>query len=227
MDEEVSISALLERGDRDALDDLASRLDGRPVPRLRMTEKQFDAWADEDVRAEWVDGEVIVMSPVSGIHSDLFGFLFRIVTEFVEHRELGLVRGSEFQVRLANRRARRTPDLLFVARSRLRIVKRTYVDGPPDLIMEVVSPESESRDWRDKFLDYEAAGVREYWIVDPQSQRVEAYHAPRRGKYRRLDETDGRIHSKVLRGLFIRPAWLWRSPLPRLDTAARELKLRR
>ena len=208
------------------LHDLAVELDGRPVPNLRVSEAEFAALCDEDVRAEWVDGEVIVMPPVSGEHADISGWLYRFVADFVEERQLGLVRGPEFQVRLGAQRRRRTPDLLFVAKARLKIVKRTYVDGPPDLIMEVVSPDSESRDWRDKFLEYQSAGVKEYWIIDPASRRLEAY-ALLRGRYVRLNETDGAVRSKVLRGLFIRPAWLWRSPLPKLSDAKRQLKSHR
>ena len=64
--------ALLEdRYSPSELHDLAVELDGRPVPKLRVTEQQFEALCDEDVRAEWVDGEVIIMAPVSGDHADL------------------------------------------------------------------------------------------------------------------------------------------------------------
>jgi len=45
--------------------------DGRVRPSLRMTEEEFEAWADEDTRAEWVDGEVILMSPTSLLHNRL------------------------------------------------------------------------------------------------------------------------------------------------------------
>ncbi len=219
------MSLQLEKASAEELHEIARDLDGRPLPRLRMTEKQFEAWADEDVRAEWVDGEVIVMAPVSGQHSDIGLWLLRLVSDFVEARKLGLVRGPEFQVRFASRRRRRTPDLLFVSHARSRRLRRTYLDGAPDLIMEVVSPDSESRDWRDKYLEYEAAGAREYWIIDPLSKRVEAYRLHRR-KYHRLDEIDGKINSKVLRGLYIRPNWLFRSPLPLLTPILRELQIR-
>src|SRR2546423_7033284 len=95
--------------------ELAERLDGRPIPGVRMTEEEFDAWCDEDVKAEWVDGEVLVMVPSSGEHVDLIGWLFRFVTEFVEVHQLGLVRGPEFQARLAigPERRRRVPDMMF------------------------------------------------------------------------------------------------------------------
>src|SRR5206468_2496552 len=49
--------------DIDRIHDLARQLAGRPVPDVRMTEQQFEEWCDEDVKAEWVDGEVVLMSP--------------------------------------------------------------------------------------------------------------------------------------------------------------------
>jgi Uma2 family endonuclease len=129
-------------------------------------------------------------------------------------------------VRLPACHARRSPDLFLVSRRRREIVKYDYIDGPPDLIMEIVSPDSESRDWRDKYIDYEKSGVREYWVIDPQSQRVEAYTLGRDKKYRRIKEIDDRIRSKVLRKLFIRPSWLWKSPPPKIATVLKELGIR-
>jgi Uma2 family endonuclease len=93
--------------------------------------------------------------------------------------------------------------------------------------MEIVSPDSESRDRREKYLEYEASGVREYWIFDQDSRRMEAYALPTRGrgprKYRRLKETDGRIDSKVLRRFYLRSSWVFRSPLPRVTPILKEL----
>ncbi len=112
---------------------------------------------------------------------------------------------------------------MFVSKSRSRIIKATYIDGPPDLIMEIVSPDSENRDRRDKYIDYEKSGVREYWIIDLLAQRVEAYTLGRDKKYHRIKEIDGRIQSKVLRKLYIRPMWLWKSPPLKLVTVLKEL----
>lgn len=209
-----------------ALAELAERLDGRPVPGLRMTEAQFDRWCTEDIKAEWIDGKVIVVAPASGEHSDLNFWIMRLLADFVERRELGIVRGPEFLVRLASQKRRRCPDVMFVSNSRAGMLRPTYMEGAPDLIMEIVSPDSESRDWRDKYLDYEAAGVREYWVIDKRSQKIEAYALSRKKTFERLEEKRDAIQSKVLRGFYLKPAWLWRSPLPKLSEIAKELKLR-
>src|SRR5437868_15499435 len=85
--------------------------DGKPHPGRRMTEEEFVAWCDEDTKAEWVDGDVIVMAPVSDAHSNLNGWLLALIRLFVENHDLGEVRGSEFQARFGNLRRRRVPDV--------------------------------------------------------------------------------------------------------------------
>src|SRR5436309_13479877 len=101
------------------------------------------------------------MPPSSGEHVDLNGWLFRFVSEFVEVHQLGLVRGPEFQARLAigTQRRRRVPDMMFVVEARRHLLRPTYLNGAPDLVIEIVSADSQSRDRRDKYQEYEAAVV--------------------------------------------------------------------
>src|SRR5215510_7565474 len=174
------------------------------TPHLRMTEEEFVAWCDEDTRAEWVDGEVIVHSPANLQHVDLAGFLLIVVRLFATQRGLGMVYGPELQIRLGALRRRRGPDLLFISTARMSIVKATQVDGAPDLIVEIVSPDSPARDWREKYLEYEAAGVREYWVVDPMSQRFEGYTLGADGRYALIEEKDGIVYSTVLARFFLK-----------------------
>ncbi|MGD0464106.1 MAG: Uma2 family endonuclease [Tepidisphaeraceae bacterium] len=191
-----------------------------------MTESQFEA-EFRDIKAEWVDGEVIIMAPVSREHSDLNVWLLRLFAEFVDHHDLGQVLGPEFPMRVVSIRTWRSPDIMFVSKSRFSKFHPTYLDGAPDLIVEIVSPDSEARDWRDKYIAYESSGVREYWVVDPLAKRVDAYTLGRSKRYSLIQPDDeGRIHSKTLKGLFVQPQWLWRSPLPKLSGVLKELKLR-
>jgi Uma2 family endonuclease len=208
--------------------ELAEQLQGRPLPGVRVSEDQFWAeYGDEDIRAEWVDGEVFVMAPASGKHTDLGFWLQRVVAEFVEVHDLGLVRGIEFPTRLTRVRTIRISDIVFISKAKLSRVYPTYLDGPPDIAVEIVSPDSKARDWHDKYREYEISGLPEYWVVDPGLSRFDVYALDRSKKYVQIKPDDeGRIRSKVLKGLYIRPEWLWRSPLPKLSTVLKELKLR-
>lgn len=191
-------------------------------PRRRMTEREFVAWCRPPTRAEWIDGKVIVMAPASYDHVRLNDWLDRVVGIFVQHFDLGVTLSREFSVRLVKQRRRRLPDLLFVAKGRRHLIRETFLDGAPDLIIEIVSPDSESRDWREKYEEYERAGVREYWIIDPMSKHAEVYVLVR-GKYRQLKEQDGKLVSRVLPGFYLRVEWLWQDPLPAELDVLREL----
>jgi Uma2 family endonuclease len=69
----------------------------------------------------------------------------------------------------------REPDVLYLARSHLRRLRKTYLNGPADLVVEVVSPESVKRDREQKFGEYQAAGIPEYWVIDPEAQQADFY----------------------------------------------------
>ncbi len=190
-------------------------------PGRRMTEDEFVEWSG-DTWVEWVDGEVIVMSPVNIRHAILFSFVLPLIVAFAEQRDLGRVLSEPFQMRLGKQRRRRSPDVMFVAGARESAIQANQLEGPADLVVEIVSPDSLSRDWRDKYLEYEAGGVREYWVIDPMAQRVETYTLDD-GRYRRIAEVDGKINSIVLPGFYIRPQWLWQERLPKVVDALREM----
>jgi Uma2 family endonuclease len=197
--------------------------DVKPHPGRRMTEKEFVEWVDDKTPAEWVDGEVIIMPPANDDHDDFIHWLRYVLQDFVDARDLGRVKGPEFTARFGRHRRRRIPDILFVAKSREQIITRNHVEGPPDLIMEVVSPESTSRDWRDKYFDYEKAGVREYWIIDRNARQVEVYALGKTGKYALIKESKGKIHSLVLPGFYLRVQWLLGPAIPNRRAVLREL----
>ncbi|MDZ7262028.1 MAG: Uma2 family endonuclease [candidate division KSB1 bacterium] len=195
-----------------------------PSPRF-MTEEEFVDFCDEDIKAEFVDGEVIVHSPASTKHGSMSIFLASLVQFYVDQHNLGRVWGENSQVRLRPG-LRRVPDLIFISKNSKVNITDTEVDGAPDLAVEIVSPDSVDRDWRDKFLEYEKAGVKEYWIIDPSNERMEIYCLNDQGEYERQQIKEGRLESKVLPGFWLRPQWLWQEPLPSVIAIARELKMR-
>ncbi|HEV7221200.1 MAG TPA: Uma2 family endonuclease [Pirellulales bacterium] len=201
-------------------DDLAGY--HKPLPDRPLSEEEFVAWCDEGVKAEWVDGRVIVMSPANTAHARLTTFLMNVLSIFVQDRGLGEVFGPELMTRLGPR-SRRVPDLMFVAKERLQNLRPNHLEGAPDLAMEIVSPDSVERDWREKYDDYQAAGVREYWVIDPANQRVEAYRLVD-GAYQRLAHDQGRVASSVLGGFYLREEWLWRAELPKVRDVLQEIE---
>jgi Uma2 family endonuclease len=92
--------------------------------------------------------------------------------------------------------------------------------------MELVSPDSVSRDWREKYIEYEKAGVPEYWVIDRPAGRMETYALSRGGTYRRLEEQQGRLRSAVLRGFYLRPQWILADNRPRVGAVLREMGVR-
>ncbi|NIR50460.1 Uma2 family endonuclease [candidate division KSB1 bacterium] len=135
-----------------------------------MTEEDFVEACDEEVRAEFKDGEVIVHSPSPIKHGNIARFVGWIIQSFVSQQDLGHVMDDNIQVRLRPG-LRRIPDLLFISKENDSEIRETEVEGGPDLIVEIVSSDSVERDWRDKYLEYENARVREYWIIDPNNER--------------------------------------------------------
>ena len=188
-----------------------------------MSEAEFVAWCDSDTWAEWVDGEVVVMSPVNFEHADLHTFLLLLIGNFVDERGLGKVVTEPFQIRFGELRRRRSPDIIFISNRQLRMVRTAHFEGGPDLIVEIVSSDSQSRDRREKYIEYHTAGVREYWIVDPLSRTVEAHGRDRGGKFKPRTEKNGMITSAVLKGFHLKPAWLWRERLPKVSALLREI----
>jgi Uma2 family endonuclease len=195
-------------------------------PGRKLTEREFVDWVG-DGWAEWVNGEVILMSPVNFEHADLHTFLVMLVGGWANEHDLGTVLTEPFQIRFALEKSRRSPDIIFVSRRRMSMMKTQHFEGPPDLIFEIISPDSQSRDRREKFLEYEKAGVREYWIVDPLSKKLEGYRFGRDGKYALLQAKDGKLVSRVLSGFYIRSEWLWRAKFPKVSALLREMSAKR
>jgi len=195
------------------------------VPPERMSFEEFLAWCGEDTWAEWVDGEVIVLTPAERKHQEIKGFLYGLIREFLHYRVGGQVLDAPFLVRLPEPLRRgREPDILYVSNESASLLKETYCDGAPDLIVEVTSPESLARDRGEKYVEYEAAGVKEYWLVDPDRQQAEFYRLGENKRYRSiLPSEQGIFTSEVLPGFRLKLDWLWREPSPSVVTCLKEM----
>ncbi len=186
-------------------------------PTVKSTEMSFEDFLKLEGHYEYVNGEAVEMSPISDEHNVMTMFLLRILGDYVETTGAGEVRHDPFVMRTNLDTPGRAPDVMYVAREHADRIKPTCLEGAADLVIEVVSPESRVRDRGDKYYEYEQAGVREYWIVDPDRKRAEFHVLGLDGAYEPAAVgSDGIYRSKVIEGLWIRVDWLWRRP-PVLD----------
>lgn len=184
------------------------------------TFEAFIEWVDEDTSAEWEEGEVIFLSPTTVRHQLLAGFLLSLIGTYVEQQHLGKTIFAPFKMKIPGYGAE--PDVLVVLKQNESRLRKTYLDGPADLVIEVISPDSIERDRVKKFNDYEAAGVAEYWIIDPERETAEFYQLSG-GHYVMADMPDGIYHSRELPGMRFPLVWLQVAHQPELLDALRSI----
>ncbi|MCB0091687.1 MAG: Uma2 family endonuclease, partial [Caldilineaceae bacterium] len=185
--------------------------------RIPMTYAQFLTELNEDVHAEWVDGETILFMPPKPDHQRVVSFLLTVIRLFVEHFNLGEILTAPVEMKPTPDSNSREPDLLFVARDNLERFGDAKLEGPADLVVEIISPESENRDTVDKLREYEAEGIQEYWIIDSRADKKRAifYVLDNNGYYRRVHpDRKGIYTSTVLTGFWLNVEWLWANPQP-------------
>ena len=185
-----------------------------------IREEEFYALAGEDSGWEYLDGR-LVMSPASERHENLFRFLLTLLSAFLDERGGGAVRGSRYPMRLDERWSPE-PDLLVVRKERLHLLKAQRLEGPADLVVEIVSEGDPQLEMREKMPRYRAAGIPEIWLIDPFQRRVrvEKLHGE---EYDVETLSAGRLESELVHGFWIEVAWLWREDLPSTYTCLREI----
>src|SRR5688572_19875625 len=156
------------------------------APPRRMTFEEYVAWAPEDRKTEWADGAVIEFMSTLTRHGDIEEFLLGLVLFFVKLRNLGRIYSGTYAMRVGEGRPLRQPDLIYVANEHLDRRTRERLEGPADLLVEIVSEDSVTRDRRDKFKEYAELGVPEYWIAEGRDgfQGFDAFELVAPGRYR-------------------------------------------
>jgi len=178
----------------------------------KISYEEFLDWCDEDTRAEWVDGEIVMATAASIQHQDIIRFLMRILDQYVESKNLGKVIIAPFQMKLLSGRE---PDIMFVSNEHIDRITETYLDGPADVAIEIVSPESMMRDRGEKYFEYESGGVPEYWLIDPIRKQAEFYRLGCDKHYHTiLPDDEGIYRSESVIGFWMNISWLWQDPLP-------------
>ena len=140
-------------------------------PRIKFNVEDYMT-APPDKRYQLLEGELIMAPSPSEKHQSTLLFLSMALYEFVTRHSLGRVWFAPFDVVLSQYDVVQ-PDLLFVSNSRSRIVTEANIQGAPDLVVEVLSPGSAEYDRGYKQTVYGRVGVREYWLVDPETGTIE------------------------------------------------------
>lgn len=142
--------------------------------RKRWTYADLQRMPETQEHLEIIDGVLYMApSPHANRHQITVGNLFRALADYADETGAGRVYVSPVDVVASPERVVQ-PDVFFMLKERLHLVD-AYVDGPVDLAVEVLSPSSLDHDRVTKFDLYEETGVKEYWIVDPETKEVEVY----------------------------------------------------
>ena len=136
----------------------------------RLTYQDYLSTSDDE-RYELLDGQLVMVPAPNMDHQDIVTNLGTALSVFVKEQELGRLYFAPTDVVLSDTDVVQ-PDLIFVSREREQVRTPANIQGAPDLIVEILSPSSATRDWRDKRELYARHGVREYWVVDPSNKIV-------------------------------------------------------
>jgi len=164
---------------------------------------------------ELVEGNVIKMSPVSLRHNLVITYLLTLLGAYFEINPIGRVISQPFVMRMSAVNIAREPDLFVVLDTNPGSLTSTYFEGPADICIEVVSPESIQRDHSDKLKEYQKGGVNEYWIIDPIHEECRFFRLNASGVYiAHKEDAAGNYSTSQLPGLLLHTSILWQSQLP-------------
>ncbi|MDX2161515.1 MAG: Uma2 family endonuclease [bacterium] len=165
---------------------------------------------------EYIEGYVIQLSPTQLRHSLILQYLLILLRSYFETTQHGRVILQPFVMRLpAFPNRRREPDLFVVLNDNPHPLTPTYMDGPADIVIEIISEESDIRDRGEKFTEYEQGGVPEYWLIDPLRDQAMFYRQASDHGYRlQALDADECYTTPALPGLKVHVPTLWGDPLP-------------
>ena len=157
---------------------------GEPV---RLTYADFCALPDDGRRYEILDGDLYMSPSPVPLHQQIALNLALVLADHVRRNRLGRVYVAPLDVLLSENDVVE-PDVVYVSRERAAIITPKNIQGPPDLLIEVLSPATADRDLTDKRNIYARCGVPFYWIIDPDKRTLLELQLAGKA-YARLSET--------------------------------------
>lgn len=136
--------------------------------------KEFYDLIHENIKAEFINGEIVLHSPVRMKHLMVSSRVSKYLMNFVDDHDLGFVGIEKMMITLS--RNNYEPDIVFY----IKEVSEKFTDDqklfpPPDLVVEILSESTRKNDYGIKFRDYAAHNVGEYWIIDADAETIEQY----------------------------------------------------
>ena len=173
------------------------------LEREKVARERFYNEMTEGEKLEFINGEVVVHSPVKKRHNDCVKRLLKLIDTYVEQHELGFVGVEKILITLT--RNDYEPDLCFFSQDKAQGFRADQMKFPaPDFIVEVLSESTADKDRGVKFNDYAAHGVREYWLIDPGQETLEQYLLSADETYDlMLKSGSGRVKSVAVKGFEI------------------------
>ncbi len=156
--------------------DIGSSSSSQPAtrPRTLFGYREYCCFPNDGRRHEIIDGDHYVTPAPSTTHQTVSKRLqYQLYTQ-IELTGLGLVFDAPCDVQLTDYDIVQ-PDLIVVLKDRVRMITPTKINGVPDLVVEILSASTASNDTELKKQLYERTGVGEYWIADPENQKLERY----------------------------------------------------
>jgi Uma2 family endonuclease len=179
------------------------------------TDVTFDDYLERYAadHCEWVDGTVVKLMPIEDRHDDLYTYLRKLFEAYFDFNPIAFVRAEPWVMKLPTRG--REPDLMIIMNDNPHPIHKTHIDGPADIVVEILSPGNEGVDLNDKFREYEQGGVREYWMVDHRCKRPLFYRRNEEGLFMmQLEDDDGNYTTPLLPKFKLHVPTLWQEKLP-------------
>ncbi len=172
----------------------------------------FYAQVDENRKMEFINGEIVMQSPVTLFHNRATGRLYKLLDTYVTKHKLGIVGIEKLLIRLT--RNDYEPDICFFGNEKVQALQGTTKLFPvPDFVVEVLSPSTEKTDRTTKLKDYALHQIREYWLIEPEKQYIEQYLLTANNDYElNLKAKQGKVQSLVIEGFNLEIAAIFDDP---------------
>ena len=180
------------------------------------TADEFLDWLEPGKHADLIGGETFMHSPVNFKHARLLNFLDYLLRRYLDHSKLG---GELFREVVAVKLSARNvfePDLSWFSPEQVPNLLPTHAPFAPLWVCEALSPRTADRDVGPKFTAYEDHGVKEYWVLDPQTLR-HRFYALEDDVFVEFAEQGDWIESKIIPGFKVARSRLNPDALPAID----------